>query len=367
MASFAPGRVNLIGEHTDYNGGYVLPAALPLGTLLLAAPRQDYRLHIHSLTLNDGAEIDLHNLDRLPGHAWMDYAIGVTTELARAGHPLCGADVLIDSNLPLGSGLSSSASFEMAVLGMFEQLSDYQLSTPDAALLGQRVENNFLGLASGVMDQFAVRGSQPGHALFLDCRSLEYHPIPVNLHGCIFVVANSAAPRKLTGSEYNQRVAECREAVAALSPEPGKLLRDFDLPALEAARPGMADTPYRRARHVITENARTLEACDALRNGDPARFGALMNASHASLRNDYEVSSPELEALVNAIRAQPGCLGARLTGAGFGGCAVALFELESIVEQIEAAIAEYKELTSLPGEAFKFYPAPGANVWNIPS
>jgi galactokinase len=363
IAAWAPGRVNLIGEHTDYNGGFVLPMALPLGTVVLAAPREDARLVMHSLTLDGTGEVDVSRPERQPDCTWCDYPAGVASEVRELGLPLSGADCLIDSNLPMSSGLSSSASFEMVFLNLFEQLGGFSLSLEDAARLGQRVENNFLGLSSGIMDQFAVRGGQEGHALFLDCRSLKAELVKVEFRDYLFAVADTASPRRLEKSEYNRRVAECAAAVEALqraTGREGEQLRDFTQQDLDAAMGQMADVPFRRARHVLSENDRTIAACEALRNGDAARLGELMNYSHYSLRDDFEVSSRELEVLTGALRKQPGCLGARLSGAGFGGCAVALVEMARAEEALAAAIAEYRAATGREGWARPALPAPGA-------
>lgn len=365
LASWAPGRVNLIGEHTDYNGGFVLPAALPLGTLVLAAPRTDKFLRMYSDTLQREGTVDLSAPARQPSDPWLDYAAGVAHELVSAGYAASGADALVWSNLPLGSGLSSSAAFEMAVVGIFEGLGDFRLNLFEAALLGQRVENSFLGLSSGIMDQFAVRGGEARHALFLDCQSLAHESIPVNFKETTFVVADTASPRRLVSSEYNQRVSECGNAVSALKQatlKQGDSLRKYSLEELEAAKDRIPPTAYQRARHVLTENKRTLDACDALREGDAARFGALMDESHASLRDDYEVSSDALELFTHALRSQPGCLGARLTGAGFGGCAVALFEEAPATTSFDKAVLEYRQRSSLPGTLFKFTPSRGQTI-----
>jgi len=363
MPSWAPGRVHLIGEHTDYNGGFVLPAAIPLGTLLLATPRTDGALHVYSHNLNSSASIDLSSLHRDEKNLWLDYVTGVAFEVQRLGYSTQGADVLVYSNVPLGSGLSSSAAFEMATLGLFEAMGDFRLGVPDAALLGQRVENSFLGLSSGVMDQFAVRGAKEKNALFLDCRSLNFELVPVNFSDSVLVVADTASPRRLTGSEYNQRVAECSEAVRVLqkiTKNTGTLLRDYSLEELQTAKPLLSELTFRRARHVISENARTISACEALRAGEPAVFGRNMNASHESLRDDFEVSSVQLEALTQSLSSQPGCYGARLTGAGFGGCAIALYRKEGAEDQLATAMDAYRERSRCVGTAFHFTPASGA-------
>lgn len=362
--AWSPGRVNLIGEHTDYNQGLVLPCALPQGTFLLAAKNDSAQLRIRSLTLGESATLDLCQPSRSAECPWMDYPAGVASELGQLGWSLPGADCLVDSNVPLGAGLSSSASFEMAFLSLFEQLCGKTLDDASAALLGQRVENRFLGLSSGVMDQFAVRAAREGQALLLDCRSLAYELLPAQLPDCVFVVANTASPRRLTGSEYNQRVSECKEALRLLQRfrnPGGTALREYDEMDLAAAREHMPPLIYSRARHVVSENARVLEAASALQQGGAEAFGALMNASHQSLRDDYSVSSPALEAMVQSLVEQTGCLGARLTGAGFGGCCVALFRESGAEAQLAKAMGRYQDLTGTLPHGFLMQPAKGSH------
>lgn len=368
-AVWSPGRVNLIGEHTDYNGGWVLPFALPLGTLLLARRNRGDALRVRSLTLGAEGVVSLTCPKRSPGAPWLDYAAGVVYECREMGWAVPGMDCLVASNLPMGAGLSSSASFEMAFLRLFEEATANGLDDASAALLGQRVENRFLGLSSGVMDQFAVRAGRAGHAVLLRCDTLEFGRVPVQLDGHLFVVADTASTRRLTGSEYNTRVRECSEALAFLresrGDEDGRALATLsDCPAvvLEAARSTMPELLFRRARHVITENQRVHAACSALEKGEARVLGEILDASHQSLRDDYEVSSPALDAMVDALRSEPGCQGARLTGAGFGGCCVALFEESGYDEALAKAIERYRAATGLPGTAFPVEPAAGVDV-----
>lgn len=331
----APGRVNLIGEHTDYNHGFVLPMAIDRDTVIAAQRRPDRVLHLHSANFDERASIELGRWERTSAHPWVDYIAGVAREIAKLGHPLCGADCLLIGDVPIGSGLSSSASVEMAALALFEALGGFTLSAGDAASLGQRVENDFLGVASGIMDQFIVRAGKAGHALFLDCRSLEFEHVPILMNETAFIVADTGVARGLAGSAYNVRVRECGEAVAALNAHTGKNathLRDFTLEDLEDARHAMDDTIYRRARHVISENSRTLGACEALRAGFAERLGGLFNDSDRSLRVDYEVTCPELDAMTAIGRSLDGCYGSRMTGAGFGGCTVHLVRRDAIPE-----------------------------------
>ncbi len=361
----APGRVNVIGEHTDYNHGFVLPMAIEQETLLLANPRADQVFHAYAGNFDREVQTDLTQRARNAEEPWIDYIVGVADELAKLGKPLHGADVLILGDVPIGAGLSSSASLEMAALVLFEKLGGFHIEGPAGPQLGQRVENQFLGLNSGIMDQFIVRMGRKNHVLFLDCRSHAYELVPAALPNAAFVIADTAVSRGLTGSKYNERVAECREAVAAMVKRLGHTgthLRDFTLEDLEASRSEMADVIYRRARHIITENARTQQACDALRAGDAAALGTLMNASDASLRDDYEVTCPELDAMAAVAQSIEGCYGSRMTGAGFGGCTVSLVAKGRIATFTEQLLAGYHAHTGLNGRAFVSTPADGAGL-----
>jgi galactokinase len=367
LAARAPGRVNIIGEHTDYNHGFVLPMAIERETLLLARPRADGELHAFAANLERSASVSLDDRRRNPDEPWMDYIIGVADELALLGLPLHGADVMIMGDVPIGSGLSSSASLEMAALVLFETLGGFRVEGPDAPRLGQRVENRFLGVNSGIMDQFIVRMGRAGHALFLDCRTCEYDLVPVAFPGAKFVIADTAVTRGLSGSKYNERVAECGEAVAAMAARSGKgtHLRDFTIDDLEAARAGLSDTVFRRARHVITEDLRTRAACEAMRAGDAPALGALMNQSDFSLRDDYEVTCRELDTMTEIARNLDGCLGARMTGAGFGGCTVHLVENDRVDRFCADLMAEYQAATGREGRMIVSAPAEGASLLDI--
>lgn len=361
----APGRVNLIGEHTDYNHGYVLPMAIERETLILATPRKDMKLNAYAANMDRFAQADLAHPERDAAEPWIDYVVGVAKELADLRKPIYGAEMMIIGDVPVGCGLSSSASLEMAALVMFEQFGGFTIEGPEAPKLGQRVENNFLGLNSGIMDQFISRLGKADHALFLDCRSLECELIPAILEGARFVIANTGVTRGLTSSTYNERVTECAEAVegmrACLNKE-GTHLRDFDLDDLEAARGTLADVPYRRARHVISEDQRTVEACACMRSGDLEGLGVLMTASDESLATDYEVSCEELMAMTEIARGLDGCYGSRMTGAGFGGCTVSLVR-ESAVDAFSSALLErYTARTDLKGAVIESRPADGAGV-----
>ena len=364
LAVRAPGRVNIIGEHTDYNHGYVMPMALERETVILARKRTDNTLNAFAATLGRTAEAGLDRRVRNPREPWLDYVIGVADELAKLGKPLSGADLMITGDVPIGCGLSSSASLEMAALAMFEALGGFNLDGPDAARLGQRVENQFLGLNSGIMDQFISRMAKSGHALFLDCRTFEFELVPVAFPDATFVIANTCLARGLTSSKYNERVAECRQAVAILSKalqRGATHLRDFTLAELSASHALMPGNVYRRARHVISENDRTIRACETMGRGDAPALGELMTDSDRSLREDYEVTSPELDAMTRAALAIPGCYGARMTGAGFGGCTINLVVRDAADEFSQRLLPEYFDQTGHQGAIVTSSPAQGAS------
>ena len=359
----APGRVNIIGEHTDYNHGFVLPMAIENATVIAATKREDLVLNAYAANLKRSTKADLCRRERNPREGWVDYVVGVADELEKLGKALHGADLMIMGDVPIGCGLSSSASLEMAALCMFEALGGFEIPGAEAPRLGQRVENVFLGLKTGIMDQFISRMGRDGHALFLDCRSLQYDLVPVAFSNAKFVIANTCVPRGLTSSKYNERVAECAEAVRVLREtlaKDGSYLRDFAIEDLESCRGKMSDVVFRRARHVITENARTLSACDAMRAGDVEALGNLMNESDASCRDDYEVTCSQLDSMTAIARSLPGCYGSRMTGAGFGGCTISLVESSAIEAFTRDLLARYDSKTKLGGEVFISAPAPGA-------
>ncbi|MCD6287779.1 MAG: galactokinase [Candidatus Hydrogenedentes bacterium] len=360
----APGRVNIIGEHTDYNDGFVLPMAIENETVILARPRADMVFHMYAANLGRRGSVSLDAFVRQPDEPWMDYVIGTARELSAAGKPLCGADMMIIGDVPLESGLSSSASLEMAALRLFETMGGFEIGGPQGAMLGRRVENEFLGLKSGIMDQFIIRVGRRGHALFLDSRSLDYELVPVAFSDAVFVIANTCVRRGLTSSKYNERVAECAEAARAIGAVVDKQvesLRDVtDLDQIETARDAMPETVYRRARHVVTENARTVAACEAMKSSDAAALGTLMNESHESLRDDYEVSCPELDVMSELARSHDCCYGSRMTGAGFGGCTVSLVHAADVESFCASLMEQYRAATGIEGAAIVSLPAQGA-------
>lgn len=346
----APGRVNLIGEHTDYNDGYVLPMAIDRETVIAARPRRDRVLRIHAANFDATAEFLFGRWKRSAQYPWADYILGVAQQVEMQGKPLHGADCVLIGDVPIGAGLSSSASVEMAALALFEAMGGFTLEPGKAASLGRRVENDFIGVASGIMDQFIVRAGKAGHALFLDCRSLRYEHIPIAMDDVVFVVADTKVARGLAGSAYNERVRECGDAVEILNRATGtnaERLRDFSLNELDACAHLMPENLLRRARHVITENTRTLEACEALRAGDAAWLGKLFNSSDESLRADYEVTCPELDLMTAIGRSLPGCFGSRMTGAGFGGCTVHLVSASAVDDFCASLHLEYATATGI--------------------
>ncbi len=357
----APGRVNLIGEHTDYNDGFVMPAALEFEAEAAAAARDDRIIRIHSLNNGKSAEIDLDAETNAPRGDWTDYAFGVALMIEKAGTTLKGADILVSSSVPVGSGLSSSAALEVVTGYALLSLSGYPVDTVELAKLCQKAENEYVGMRCGIMDQFISANGVHDHALMIDCRSLERKPVPIDSRARI-VVANSMVHHALADGEYNKRRNSCEEGVRLLQPALGDItaLRDVSFDALEEHRDFLPDLTYRRCRHIVTENERVLAAADVLERGDLQAFGRLMNASHASMRDDYEISCAEVDTLVEIAQAQPGVFGARMTGGGFGGCVVSLVAVEAVDDFIESVRAAYFEATGHTSDIFACAPQDGA-------
>lgn len=352
----APGRVNVIGEHTDYNDGFVLPVAIDRELWIALRPRSDREVRAHSLDFGPGA----FSLDHLtPSKSgWIEYVKGVAWVLvAQVGSDLSAWEGVVGGDIPIGAGLSSSAAVEMAALRAFAEVSHLPWDPKQAALMGQRVENEWIGVSSGIMDQLVIGLGSQGHAVLIDCRTLEVQSVPIP-DGLSLVVLDTGTRRGLVGSAYNERRRQCETVAHALG---ASALRDVDGSMLESAE-GLEPTVVKRARHVVSENQRTLEAAQALRSGDLTRLGRLMNESHASLQEDFEVSTEALDVMADLARRQPGCFGARMTGAGFGGCAVAAVET-SLAEDFAGRVSQlYREALGLEPEAYVCGAAQGVSV-----
>jgi galactokinase len=350
----APGRVNLIGEHTDYNGGLVLPVAIDRTVAVAAAAREDSRVRAHSVDHDQCDDFSLDAARRHPMGGWRNYVRGVLWALLDSQLPLRGADLSISGDVPEGAGLSSSAALELALAGAVCAASGIELPLRDLALLCQRAEHMYAGVQCGIMDQFAAALGREGCALFIDCQSLETEDVPLP-DGVAIVVLDSKLPRELAGTPYNQRREECAAAARALGLAS---LRDADESQIESLPDGLR----RRARHVVTENARVLAAKAALRDGDCGTLGRLFAESHASLRDDFEASAPEIDLLVELANAAPGAIGSRLTGGGFGGCTVNLVEAAEARPLGEAVVPEYRRRTGLDAEAYVCHARDGMQV-----
>jgi galactokinase len=327
----APGRVNLIGEHTDYNDGFALPMAIDRRTVVAAAGRVDRKVRVLSKGTGESLEFDLDRPSPRRKTSWLDYIEGTARCIETRNVKLSGADLFIDSDVPVGAGLSSSAALEISVgLAMTSLVGDRTLTRTDLALAGQAAEQAYVGTMCGVMDQFIAALGQADHALLIDCRTLEAKPVPLTLGGAILLICDTGVKHELASSEYNLRRAECQRGVELLRhalPDV-RALRDVSLSQFDEHGAMLADPVRKRCRHVVTENARTLAAVRALAEKDLGEFGRLMAASHRSLQEDYEVTCPELDLCVDVATALPGVYGARMTGGGFGGCTVNLVERE---------------------------------------
>lgn len=346
---FSPGRVNLIGEHTDYNGGLVLPSALNYGTYMLVRKTSGTKIRFSTLNFDEDEEYDISVIPEKYGNSWINYPLGVIKEFMLRGIEVSGCELLFYGDVPNGAGLSSSASIEMVTAVALNELFAAGLSTLDLVKLSQRAENVFVGMNCGIMDQFAVGFGKKDNAIFLNCDTLDYEDVPVKLVAHSLIITNSNKRRGLTDSKYNERREECEKAVRYL-----QYYRDLrnlsemstdEIPELDMYIP--EPVVLKRARHVITENGRVLEAAQVLRQNDIYRFGELMNESHDSLKNDYEVTGRELDALVYEGRKLKGVIGTRMTGAGFGGCTVSIVEKEHAENFMKELSKSYTEITGL--------------------
>lgn len=376
----APGRVNLIGEHTDYNDGFVLPMAIDLDVTIVGALRDDYTVRLHSANFDDDAAFSLDHIHKLSKNTWSNYARGVADVLQNAGFALRGFEGVMYGDVPIGSGLSSSAATEMATVMAFKAADERateqteriegntkisassahsvaSLDGVQAARFSQNAENEFVGVNCGIMDQFISSLGQAGRALFIDCRSLDYELVPMP-QGVTLVVVDTSAPRSLAASAYNERRAQCEQAAQAFGVP---ALRDVSVETFERRQGELPDLIAKRASHVIYENQRVLDAVTALRANDVVKFGQLMNQSHDSLRDGYEVSSKELDAVVEIARGVRGVHGARMTGAGFGGCAIALVDDHQVDQLTQAIKRDYPRRTGREPKVYACLASDGAS------
>ncbi len=353
----APGRVNLIGEHTDYNDGFVLPMAIDRAVWIALRVRADRRVAVHSLDLNLSADFELDSLSR-GETSWIEYLKGIAHALQVEGSKLNGWEGVIAGDVPRGAGLSSSAAVEMAAARAFAAVSGFAWDALRIARVGQRAENNWIGVKCGIMDQTASAAARAGHALFLDCRSLEIEHVPVPREVAV-VILDTSTRRGLVDSAYNERRAQCEAAARFFGV---KALRDVSKERLKAESGKLEEVVRRRARHVVTENERVLQAVEAMHRDDPVALGKLFNASHASLRDDFEVTNDALNWIVEIAQAQAACFGARMTGAGFGGCAVALVRREQAEAFAQAVGAAYRLKSGLEAKVYVCQASEGASV-----
>ena len=353
----APGRVNLIGEHTDYNDGFVLPMAIDRAMFIALRPRDDGRVLVESLDLGDTVDISLTEFTHQPPD-WAEYIRGVAWAMQGAGIAVRGWEGVCAGDVPIGAGLSSSAALEMATARAFTELAGLPWDAAAMAKLGQKTENQWIGVNSGIMDQMISAAGEDGHALLIDCRSLETQSVPLP-PGTRVVILDTATRRGLVGSAYNERREQC-EAAARYFGVPA--LRDVTLAQFEARADGLDDVTRRRARHVVTENERTLAAADAMRAGDAVLLGQLMNASHVSMRDDFEISRDEVNVMVECAQGHAAAYGARMTGGGFGGCCVALVRAEAAQDFALEVATCYRESTGLIPAIYVSEATRGADV-----
>lgn len=362
---FAPGRINLIGEHTDYNGGNVFPCSISMGTYGIVRERDDQQVRLYSENLPEKGiiEFSLSELSYKKEDNWANYPKGVIKCLKEAGHEITnGFDVYYYGTIPNGAGLSSSASIELLTAVIARDLFQLEAEMLELVLIGKKVENEFIGVNSGIMDQFAIGMGQKDQAILLDTNTLEYEMVPVKLGEYVIAIMNTNKRRELADSKYNERRSECEAALACLQKELSiNALGELDKESFEANKHLITDeTLIKRARHAISENQRTLQAKAALEANNLEEFGRLLNASHESLADDYEVTGKELDTLVYAAQKQPGVLGARMTGAGFGGCSIALVKESELATFIETVGKEYQTAIGYPADFYKALIADGA-------
>jgi galactokinase len=356
----APGRVNLIGEHTDYNDGFVLPMAINRAVWIALRPRNDKRVSIEALDFESEIAFSLDNFTK-DSSSPAEYVKGIAWALQEAGYPLAGWEGVMKGDVPIGAGLSSSAALELAVARAFAHVSHLSWDAATMARLAQKTENKWVGVNSGIMDQMISASGKANHALLIDCRSLETEALPIPPNSAV-IVMDTSTRRELVTSAYNERRQQCEEAAAYFGVEK---LRDVSEAEFEAKKEGLAELPMRRARHVITENERVMQAKEAMLRGDAVTLGKLFDASHVSMRDDFEITNDALNAIVAAAQSHPACYGARMTGGGFGGCAVALVKSDGVADFVEATSKRYTEETKLIPAVYVCEATNGAEVINL--
>ncbi len=350
----SPARVNVIGEHTDYNGGYVFPCALDFGTYAYARKREDNVIKLASVLFDGVVEVSVEDLAYVEDHNWANYAKGVVDEFIKAGHKVGGFELLIDSNMPLSSGLSSSASLEVLVSKVLDSLFNLGVTGVDMAVLSQKAENNYMGLKCGIMDQFIIANGEKDKAMLLNCDTLEYKQYNLDLQNYKIVICNTKKPRKLIESKYNERLAECREGFAEFKKYVDiSYLAELTVEQFEEHKSKIEnETIVKRVEHVVYETHRTLESARLMEAGDLVALGENITGSHNSLRDLYEVTGIELDTIVKLALEQEGVLGARMVGAGFGGCAISLVREDAIEKFIENVGREYNKEVNLNAEFY---------------
>jgi galactokinase len=353
----SPGRVNVIGEHTDYNEGFVLPMAIDRAVWIALRPRPGREVIAVSLDFREEKTFALDGLRR-SGGGWLDYLKGTAWALTEAGHRLAAWEGVVTGDVPIGAGLSSSAALEMATACAFAAVSGLPWDPVVMAQLARRAENEFVGVGCGIMDPLIIGAGQDGHAVLIDCRSLETRPVPLP-RGTAIAVLDTSTRRELTGSAYNERRAQCEEAARLLGVA---ALRDVSPAGLAARGGGLPDDVRRRARHVVSENARTLEAAEAMQAGDARRLGRLMNESHVSMREDFEISTAALDAMVEIAQVAAGGHGARMTGGGFGGCVVALVDEVRAEDFLAVVGRSFRARTGLTPSLYLCRPQAGTSL-----
>ncbi|MCX8052416.1 MAG: galactokinase [Armatimonadetes bacterium] len=360
----APGRVELLGNHTDYNEGFVLPAAINVDVMAAGELRDDEIIAVYSANFDTKVEFPLSNVEYDTVNKWSNYPRGVIQALQDTGARLQGANIAIHGNVPIGSGLSSSAAIEMAIGFLMQTLLGFEMSGKDMALIGQRAENKFVGVNTGIMDQFVSRLGKKDHALFLDCRTLEYEHLPLNTSEVKIVVCDTMKRRGLVDSEYDLRRSQCEEASRLLGQWIPNVhaLRDVSAAAFEAHKDKLPEVIRKRAEHVIYENERVLKSREVLRANDYEAFGRLFDESHNSSRDLYEVSCEELDKMVEICRKSPGAMGARLTGAGFGGCTISLVKNDFVEAFQKAVKTDYEKNTGVSPSIYVCTAEDGASV-----